>query len=994
MAERDRELADRLLAVNSVAEISSVLFGTGESIDVFARIAEADGDAETLVAELNARADALEAEERPRVKEAALVRFFARQVEQWRAEHKFTLQGPNPIESNPAAEDPQAQEVDSRERLEQTAEDLMALGDLDGAIAAYREADELVPALLDASFIHGVRRYRLAAALRSAGRLSDALDVLDRLDFHPSRFGMASDLPSLHRQAVDIHILRGYVLEDMGDYELGRLSYRAALDAADPTDNEDQVFVALTNIAVSFAKADRNREAVSEARRVLDYARTRIDKGFVPAALNNLGRMYLANGNPGAAMSSFRHALAIVDRPDAGAFHKVLSWIGIGDAAEASSDDPVTVDAYARALESADATGREEKACVTMLLGRLAPTLAGAGHLRERVWRLAESWSATGDDPLLTLAYGAARADMHAHCGRQAEAVQDERELLRFVKERRMGPIQVLRQTCALADRLIASPQPGTLQEAFDLLWRARGDLDADEVGSRIAGGSAGRRLHEQLVGLLVDHGERLRLPDHRGAAELAFDMHEEAKARDYLRHLASSWLPAPDRTPADLVRAEAELLAECAERGDTSARTGPRSRLERELAQVWEALRPHAPEYTRIRLGAPGRFADLRRHLRESPDRDECAFVSYFCGTHATWVFTYIPQTDKLAVSRTRVTRTQLIEAAQRLRVTFNGDPRAFPPTPPLHPRRPWRRTLSFLFELAPSLLPFLPQVADKPLLCVAADGPLHTLPLHTLPLPDGAPLARRHAIVQVLSASTVLHARVRYSQRPNHPPAQDSQPVVFCAGVAAHEDTTPALLENDADLLRTAGWQVTSVAGIAATRQHVLDALRQQQIAHLTCHGHFDAVEPLNSGLLLANGVERPSKRPSRTSLLIRREHLLTARELAALHIDVDLLTLRACSTGLRDDDAGGHPEGLTQALVCAGVRTVLVSLWNVDQASSRTLLAEFYRNRLAKPSEPLWRSLWSAQHKLMDSTGSRWEAHPYHWAPFALVGDWRRR
>jgi CHAT domain-containing protein len=67
-------------------------------------------------------------------------------------------------------------------------------------------------------------------------------------------------------------------------------------------------------------------------------------------------------------------------------------------------------------------------------------------------------------------------------------------------------------------------------------------------------------------------------------------------------------------------------------------------------------------------------------------------------------------------------------------------------------------------------------------------------------------------------------------------------------------------------------------------------------------------------------------------------------------------------------------------------------MVAMWNVDQASSHGLLANFYA-RLATHGNfsAKWRALREAQLTCVDSDDENLR-HPYHWAPFVLIGDWR--
>ena len=77
-----------------------------------------------------------------------------------------------------------------------------------------------------------------------------------------------------------------------------------------------------------------------------------------------------------------------------------------------------------------------------------------------------------------------------------------------------------------------------------------------------------------------------------------------------------------------------------------------------------------------------------------------------------------------------------------------------------------------------------------------------------------------------------------------------------------------------------------------------------------------------------------------------------------------------------------------GLTRAFMYAGSPSVLVSLWSVSDMSTASLMGEFYKNliknRLSKTD-----ALRKAQLTLISDEKY---AHPFYWAPFVLIGDWR--
>ncbi|GAA4097899.1 CHAT domain-containing tetratricopeptide repeat protein [Actinomadura miaoliensis] len=1018
MGEREKALADRLLAADSVRAAETALLPLDGGYDV-----------DALIAELNARRERLTADgERP---EADLTAFLIGLVQRRRdAIEEMTRlrdQAVNEPKRTWPADIPH-QALSPRMLLERRVSDLVDAGSLDDALAAARRADA-VPCedRADRSVVC-TSRWRLAGALRTANRSREAYEVLEDVEF--TQVGDTEPAGAhIDSLAVRFHTLRGLLREDMGYYRRGRSSHEAAREAAMRAGDARAQIHAWLNLAASYAKSGMHRHAVRELRRALQFAESLPDPRAVVAPLSNLGRALLSVGEHEAARSCYRRVLATLDELGVDSTSRIAAWFGLGDIAHHLGDVQEAVEAYRTGFLISLGTDGARLALFDLVNRLNHKDLPEDGGLYAMALFFLDMVPGAQEDWLLMMSLRIATAGFCGRRGRHDQAVRALRDLHQEAVDRGVEWLLRRRVTEELAEALLRQadhhramaeldglvrlaedggtghllhlspeltdglahwrssgrPEPSAArQEAFDVLWRARQELLAGLGPSPDAHDVAQdhREIYRRLVDVLVDHGDDLRMPDSRPPEELAFDLHEESKSHGFLTHLARAPVAAPDSVPVELRQAEAELLAKL------PGPAGGRTDVHRALADVHERMSPYAPGYVRSRRGRPVRFGELRSHLSALPDAAQCAFVSFFCGKETTTVFTYLPRTGRLTVARSPVGTQTIREVANRLRRTFDGAPDDFPPKAPLHPRRPWRRGIDFLGDLTPLLASFLPHVHGRPLLYVSGDGPLHGVPLPAVPTPDGPVLATRHAVVHVAGASAMLYATARHTE------SRQDGATLFCAGVAAREDTAPERLESDASLLSEAGWPVTALTGTRATRQAVLRGMRDARIAHITCHGYFDPHEPLDSGLLLAQAGERPSKMPESRPLTSRLAHLLTARDIARGALQPSLVTLRACATGLRDEHAGEDLEGLIQALQYAGVKSVVAALWNVDEHSSRQLLTDFYRNLAARPGEPVWRGFWAAQRKMIEEPRHAWQSHPYHWAALALFGDWRRQ
>ena len=152
--------------------------------------------------------------------------------------------------------------------------------------------------------------------------------------------------------------------------------------------------------------------------------------------------------------------------------------------------------------------------------------------------------------------------------------------------------------------------------------------------------------------------------------------------------------------------------------------------------------------------------------------------------------------------------------------------------------------------------------------------------------------------------------------------------------------------------------------------------------QLLHIASHFAFSPGTEANSFLLLGDG-----------------SHLTLGKLRTGdwKFNNVDLLTLSACDTALgggRDRD-GREIEGFGDIVQERGARAVLASLWQISDASTPMLMTGLYR-RLLNPAVTKAQALREAQldllHKDDGSTGMPRYSHPYFWAPFVLMGNWR--
>src|SRR5215467_2952619 len=147
--------------------------------------------------------------------------------------------------------------------------------------------------------------------------------------------------------------------------------------------------------------------------------------------------------------------------------------------------------------------------------------------------------------------------------------------------------------------------------------------------------------------------------------------------------------------------------------------------------------------------------------------------------------------------------------------------------------------------------------------------------------------------------------------------------------------------------------------------------------RIIHIAAHGIASPEFPERAALVLG---EDPAKRD---------DGLLQAREIRALHLNADLVTLSACDTGIGRLQGEEGIASLERAFFYAGARSVLASLWSANDEYTTTLMLHFYRHLSEGQDEG--RALQQAKLELLQQF--RDQAAPFFWAGFTLAGETSR-
>lgn len=261
----------------------------------------------------------------------------------------------------------------------------------------------------------------------------------------------------------------------------------------------------------------------------------------------------------------------------------------------------------------------------------------------------------------------------------------------------------------------------------------------------------------------------------------------------------------------------------------------------------------------------------------------------------------------------------------------------------------------------LAPLQIP-----ADKRLIIVP-HGPLHYLPFQALRL-DGKYLIERNP----MSIAPSISIAARLAEK-----TPTTQPQLLAFG-------NPTINPEVADPLPGAEQEVRELsqqfpgAKLFFKDQANKDNFEQNaphaRLVHIAAHAMADTLDPLHSKVLLADENGRPN--------------YLEAKDVLGLNLsNVAMVALSACESGLGRVENGDEVLGFTRSFLSAGTSTLLASLWPVSDAATEKLMTTLYAD-LAKGVE-VQDAMRDAQRAVLADPKT---AHPYFWAPFNLIGNWR--
>jgi CHAT domain-containing protein/Flp pilus assembly protein TadD len=869
--------------------------------------------------------------------------------------------------------------------------------DLDHALRALDESRRTGAEVRDPSLLVAEALSEECGMLRQAGRLSEAAEHAREAIALSER--VAPGGPT-HGEALEDLAISNW---ELGDFQSAELQARSAIAMLETSRRREAVVRAELTLGATLldrgdlAAADElHRQMLATAERERPGT---LDEAY---AAGNLGEVALRRGDLAAAERYLLHDLAIEEKVSPGTADYSACLTSLGDVAMARGD-AVAADAYYR--RSGDYLALDGLGRLALKRGDLAEASAEFGQALETLENGAPDGfgSATSLEGL---------GDTAAAGGELDKARRLYLRALALFERLAPGSLACARTLHSLG---LLERRMGHVTEAAEYLRRS---VDALESQKQKLGGSEELRslfeashsaYYRDYVDVLIQLGKK----------EDAFHTLERSRARALLAMLAERDLVFAGDVPAELER-ENKLTDKAYDRAqaelqELSGRDLQRQEeiltrlrdLRQKQEQIAERLKKASPRYGELRYPEP---LDLMRTLAVVDPGT--LLLSYSVGEERSYLFAIAHDARRGPV----LTVYTLGVGEKALRESVKS----------FHKLIEWRDSYPELQVRARSLYdallkPAEGRLAESTRLLIVPDGPLHTLPWAALirETDVGRPqyLAEWKPVHTVVSATVYAELKKQrkypassevvieafgdplYPKRPNKVavvrrgdgaevddedvagPERDAlDPEVRSAFRSGFQlDPLPATRREVNEIVQLYAPRSRAYLGSEATEERAKSIGRGVPLIHFACHALVNERFPLDSALAFTI-PEHPIEDQD--------NGLLQAWEIfEKVRIDADLVTLSACESGLGQEMGGEGLIGLTRAFQYAGARSVLASLWKVEDRATGELMKHFYVYLNEGKSKD--EALRQAQIDLVHSASY---SQPRDWAAFQINGDWK--
>ena len=838
------------------------------------------------------------------------------------------------------------------------------------ALDCFNHAVELARSL-------GDRRFEAGTETWIAGMLDILGDVVKALDHHQRALKLArlGAWPIAEGAALSSI---GKIYSDMGEWDKALSFYAQALPIFKEQNSLRDQAITLNNIGIAYNLSGEQEKALDYLQQCLEILQRGTDKNAQAYTLLNIGRAYRRLGEYKKALTHLDQAQLMQQETGSKAQRgETLDEIGAVYSDEGENEK--ALEYHRQAVESQRAAGNVRREAMAL------NNLAEAYNLLDQPEKALEQFNValTTFRNLNDLSNAATSLEGIARSEKKRGRLDDARQhiteslALRETVRARSGSLQLRASYRASVEK--------AYEFYIDLLMQQHaanpsGGYDAEALSAHERGQA--RSLVEQLNEARVDirRGVDARLLERERDLTVVLN----AKAQRELQVRAR-------KDSNELATLQREISA-----------------LEDEYQQVQAAIRQSSPQYAALTQPQPLTLKEIQQQLDP-----ETLLLEYSLGTEQSYLWVVAPDSLKSYVlpkqDEIHKLAQQVYESLVARSVSKSLE------TPAQRTSRIKQADSQFeqsAAELSRMIVaPAASELRNKRLV-VVADGALQYVPFAALSVANRRPLIVDHEVVTLPSASALAVQRQNLANREPAPktlaviadPVFSTNDPRLKKGVeeSVAQASTRTLEHLPANAKANGGqlsiprlpftrWEADQILAVARSGSNLkaLDFRANRAIAtggelskyryvHFATHGYLDTTRAGLSAIVLSLFDEEGKP----------QDGFLRTHDVYNLKLAAELVVLSACETGLGKDVQGEGLEGLTRGFMYAGARRIVVSLWNVNDKATASLMQRLYAGMLRNNKTPA-AALRAAQVEMLRT--AQWQS-PYYWAPFVMQGEWR--
>jgi CHAT domain-containing protein len=881
--------------------------------------------------------------------------------------------------------------------------------------------------------IHFFEQHEANRTISAANGYGEALSNLAEVNYSKGNFVQASNqfesaLKVLHGDPTTeakVHLFKAYIAGSIGETEKAAGEITWAREIYHEINDKRGEGLTLTVMGTWHSSKNQDR-ALELHREAIEIFRAIGDRYSEATALNGIGQVYWYLHDYANAIAYFTRALTIFQ--SIGALDAVAGTTGaIAEAHYRNNDKDQALAYFGRSLALSRTAGKVRTEAYA--LGAIAKIYGDQRRdelALKQYQKIQTVYKRIGDLRGQAMALNA-ESEFFLQIGEKQKALDLSRQALPLGEK--IGDNEILLATLynlARANQALGFHEVAlsVIEQSLHLIEDMRVNVRSPEFRSSYFSGV--KRHYDLCIDILMQL-DRLRPGD--GAATKAFFVSEKSRARLLIDLLSESRANIREGAAKELVERERRLRGFLQRQAEYQLDLSLSGKDSTEITEVADQIAQLRSDYQAVqaelreqnpRLFSFEQFApvDLQRIQKELQGSDTM-LLEYALGDERS----YLWAVTSSSVEHYELPARKVIEdAARELYKTITArqgsddqsenDYQANIAAAENH----YSEQASNLSRML--LGPVIEKLGSRRIV-VVTDGALQYIPFEALPTRFGQPtgpveastnfLIATNEVVVLPSASILIAIRSAqnhkspdklvaiiadpvFSSSDDRVPQEASRPAVAKAAADQNPEQTEQQTVNklrlprlahaseEADAISTAApWGTTLVAkGFDASRETVMSSeVSRAQIVHFATHGFLDTEHPELSALVLTMTDRNGAK----------TDGLMPLPDIYTLDLSAELIVLSACQTALGKDIQGEGLVGLTHSFMSAGAKSVVASLWKVDDRATAALMADFYEGMLQKGMTPA-AALRSAKLKMMSR--KQWSA-PYYWAGFVLQGEY---